>query len=206
MKNIKNTKQTTIDYFNSTAEDYDQSHDGKFVECMYDTIVNRVLDLNPKTILDLGCGNGNIIARLQKRLDADYYGLDISEAMIAQAEKRLRDVHFMVGDAEKLPYEADKFDVIVCNASFHHYPHPKAVICEIQRVLKKDGTLILGYPTTPFKVLTGFLNSAMAHSNSGDHHIYHKSEIIDLLSQEGFQVYGWAKPNYKTFVLNAKLS
>ena len=81
MKNIKNTKQTTIDYFNSTAEDYDQSHDGKFVECMYDTIVNRVLDLNPKTILDLGCGNGNIIARLQKRLDADYYGLDISEAV-----------------------------------------------------------------------------------------------------------------------------
>ena len=31
---MKNTKQTTIDYFNSTAEDYDQSHDGKFVECM----------------------------------------------------------------------------------------------------------------------------------------------------------------------------
>ena len=50
--------------------------------------------------------------------------------MIAQAEKRLRDVHFVVGDAEKLPYEADKFDVIVCNASFHHYLHPKAVICE----------------------------------------------------------------------------
>ena len=114
MKNTRNTKQTTIDYFNSTAEDYDKSHDGKFVQCMYDTIVNRVLDLNPKTILDLGCGNGNIIARLQKRLNADYYGLDISEAMIAQAEKRLLNVHFMVGDAEKLPYEDNKFDAIVC--------------------------------------------------------------------------------------------
>ena len=199
MKNTKNTKQTTIDYFNSTAKDYDQSHDGKFVECMYEDIVNRVLDLKPKIILDLGCGNGNIIARLQKRLNANYYGLDISEAMITQAEKRLHDVHFMVGDAEKMPYVADKFDVIICNASFHHYPHPKAVICEMQRVLKKDGTLILGDPTAPFKVLTGFLNSAMAH-------IYHKSEIIDLLSQEGFQVYGWAKPNYKSFVLNARLS
>lgn len=161
MKNTKNTKQTTIDYFNSTAKDYDQSHDGKFVECMYEDIVNRVLDLKPKIILDLGCGNGNIIARLQKRLNADYYGLDISEAMITQAEKRLHDVHFMVGDAEKMPYVADKFDVIICNASFHHYPHPKAVICEMQRVLKKDGTLILGDPTAPFKVLTGFLNSAI---------------------------------------------
>ncbi|WP_195267408.1 class I SAM-dependent methyltransferase [Eubacterium sp. 1001713B170207_170306_E7] len=206
MKNTRSTKQTTIDYFNSTAEDYDQSSDGKFVRCMYDDIVERVLDLKPKTVLDLGCGNGNIIARLQKLSDADYYGLDISAAMIAQAEKRLTGVHFVVGDAEKLPYKADKFDVIVCNASFHHYPRPTAVIREIQRVLKKDGTLILGDPTAPFKLLTGFLNSAMAHSHSGDHHIYHKSEIIGLLSQNGFKVSSWTKPSYKTFILNARLS
>lgn len=205
MKNIKNSKQTTMEYFDSTAKNYDQSFDGKFVRCMYDDVVKRVVDLKPQTVLDLGCGNGNIIALLQTFLNANYYGLDLSESMIDQAEKRLPNAHFMVGDAEKLPYTTETFDVIICNASFHHYPHPETVIDEIRRVLKAGGTLILGDPTMPFKLLTTFLNRFLAHSHSGDHHIYHKSEIIALLSQSGFQVCRWSKPNYKTFILNARL-
>lgn len=60
-------KESTVKYFNDTAKDYDNSHDGKFVNCMYQEIVDRVRNLKGDKILDLGCGNGNIINLLKKK-------------------------------------------------------------------------------------------------------------------------------------------
>lgn len=97
-------KELTKKYFNSTAEDYNQSHDGKFVQCMYQEIVERVKVLKPKRVLDLGCGNGNVIQLLKSRIPSQYYGLDISEKMIEETKKRFgNEVKLCVGDAENLP-------------------------------------------------------------------------------------------------------
>ena len=83
------SKKITTDYFNKTAEDYDTSHDGKFVQCMYREILARVPDTRGQRLLDLGCGNGNILKTLNERILAEYYGLDISEKMIEEAGKKL---------------------------------------------------------------------------------------------------------------------
>jgi ubiquinone/menaquinone biosynthesis C-methylase UbiE len=66
------------------------------------------------------------------------YGLGISEKMIEIAKKNLGNkAELRVGDSEYMPWEDDSFDVIVCNASFHHYPNPKKVLLEMKRVLKR---------------------------------------------------------------------
>ena len=83
------SKKITTDYFNKTAEGYDTSHDGKFVQCMYREILARVPDTKGQRILDLGCGNGNILKTLKERIPAEYYGLDISGKMIEEAGKKL---------------------------------------------------------------------------------------------------------------------
>ena len=45
--------------------------------------------------------------------------------MIEEAGKKLgKAARLQVGDAEQLPYKDNFFDVVVCNASFHHYPNP----------------------------------------------------------------------------------
>lgn len=199
-------KELTKKYFNSTAEDYNQSHDGKFVQCMYQEIVERVKVLKPKRVLDLGCGNGNVIQLLKSRIPSQYYGLDISEKMIEETKKRFgNEVKLCVGDAENLPFEDQMFDLIICNASFHHYPRAERAVAEMKRVLKPDGTVILGDPTLPGKIFTSILNLLMKYSNSGEAKIWHKKEITALFRGYGFQVKDWKKINYKTFMFSAVL-
>lgn len=204
MENNEKIKETTIKYFNDTAKDYDNGHDGKFVSCMYQEILDRVNKLEGNTILDLGCGNGNVISLLKKEREAFYYGLDISQNMIEGAKKRCgEEVDFVLGDAENLPYPDDKFDIIICNASFHHYPRPKVAVSEIKRVLKKNGTLILGDPTVP-GIFIKIFNKMIQYSNSGDSRIWYKKDIVPLFENAGFKVYDWKKINYRTFIFNAK--
>lgn len=204
MNKTMSFKENTKKYFNTTAKDYDNSHDGQFVKCMYDEIFNRVKSINPKTILDLGCGNGNILKMLENNTSASLYGLDLCENMIEEARKRLSNkITLTVGDSENLPYADNMFDTIICNASFHHYIHPDAVLKEIKRVLKKDGSLILGDPSAPFNWYTKFLNYFLKYSNSGDYKIYSKKEITSLLSKYSFEIKDFKMIDYRAFVLTA---
>lgn len=194
-------KQRTETYFNGTASSYDSSHDGQFVRCLYREILDMTKEMNPRRVLDLGCGNGNLTSLLAKRHRAEYFGLDLSENMIEEAKERLGvQAVLTVGDAEALPYEADFFDLLLCNASFHHYPNPRKALSEMRRVLKPGGILILGDPTLPSRLLTGFINRFMKFSNSGDARLWHKKELLPLLLEYGFQVQEWRKVNGKAFL------
>lgn len=197
-------KKATREYFDSQAEFYDVSHDGKFVKCMYQEIVKRVMSLPGEKILDLGCGNGNILSLLKEKRKGDYYGADLSTKMIQEAKKRLGPgVDLKAADAVKLPYKSEMFDIIICNASFHHYTEPDKAIEEIKRVLKKGGTLILGDPTLPGKLMLKIINSRLKDSDSGDYRIYGKEEIIPLFQAHSFSVSQWKRINYRTFLFNA---
>ncbi|MDD3224947.1 MAG: class I SAM-dependent methyltransferase, partial [Clostridium sp.] len=137
MESNKNIfKENSKVNFNNQADVYNDSHDGKFVAPMYGEIINRIMSTNAKKILDVGCGTGNVLMKLSSNRDLNLYGLDISEKMIEIAKKNLGDkAQLKVGDSEYMPWEDNSFDVIVCNASFHHYPNPEKVLIEMKRVL-----------------------------------------------------------------------
>ena len=87
-----NTKTTTIAYFDRTAADYNASHDGKFVRPMYRTVLEEALSVPWRDVLDIGCGNGNLLAALlEARSEANYHGVDLSPNMAAEARRRLGD-------------------------------------------------------------------------------------------------------------------
>lgn len=200
------SKKITKQYFDSTARDYDNSHDGRFVQCMYKEIVNQAEKVSrsgvqTRRILDLGCGNGNVTALLRERIPAKYYGLDLSENMIEEARQHLGDeVSLCVGDAEHLPYEDGMFDLLICNASFHHYPNPELAVDEMRRVLRPGGVIILGDPTFRSRIAAKVFNYFIKYSNSGDVHIWGKKEIIRLFGEHGFRVEDWRYISEKAFV------
>ncbi|MDR3594980.1 class I SAM-dependent methyltransferase [Clostridium sp.] len=206
MESNKNIfKENSKMNYNKQAEIYDERGDGKFVAPMYDEIVSRIMKAKPKKILDVGCGTGNVLRRLVANNDLSLYGLDISENMIQTARKNLGNkAELKIGDSEYIPWEEDSFDVVVCNASFHHYPNPEKVLLEIKRVLKRTGTLIIGDPTA-LVIFRQALNIFFKISNNGDYKIYSKKEIEELLIKCGFESFNFKKINCKSFAINAKI-
>lgn len=206
MQNNKNIfKENSKINYNKQAEFYDERGDGKFVAPMYSEIINRILIEKPKKLLDVGCGTGNVLMKLRTNEEVQLYGLDISEKMIETAKKRLGNkAELKVGDSENMEWEDNFFDVIVCNASFHHYPNPEKVLLEMKRMLKNTGTLIIGDPTAPI-IFRPIINIFCKLSNNGDYRIYSKREIEELLMRCGFEPINFKMINCKSFAINAKI-
>lgn len=203
MRTDDQVKEYSRRSFDEEAEHYDSSHDGRFAGLVYEDLAERILETKPGLLLDLGCGNGNVLVKVAGRTKAELYGLDLSQEMIREAEKRLgKKAVLSVGDAEALPYADHMFDTVVCNASFHHYPNPENVLVEIKRVLKKQGVLILGEPTVLRSAIPIF-NWLLQWSKSGDYRIYDRKSMERLLTDHGFHPYGWKLVSRKMFLLNA---
>ncbi len=176
-----NSKEKTKEHFNETASDYNNSSDGKFVEGMYDVLIEEIEKSESGKILDVGCGNGNLFTLLPEN-KYELYGVDFSQNMIIEAKSKCRNATFSVADAEMLPFDDDSFDIVVCNASFHHYIHPDRVLEEMRRVLKDGGKLLIGDPYIPTGI-RGVMNVMLRFSHSGDYHIYGFEEMENLLME-----------------------
>lgn len=181
-KTIMNSKN----HFNASAEEYDNSFDGKYVRPMYAYLMERLSREEAGCFLDIGCGTGTVLLNLvngQRRL----YGVDLSDKMVQISRHRLQgNAVIEEADAERLPFGDNLFDLVLCNASFHHYPHPQAVLEEIRRVLMPQGTLIIGegYAFQPFRML---LNLYFRFADTGDFHSYGILELRKLLKKSGFR-------------------
>jgi len=98
-------------------------------------------------VLDLGCGNGRFIDlfnQLDKKID--YHGIDNSARLIGLARQKYPKNQFKQTDGLSIPYPDNHFDKILCIAVLHHVPSQQLrqeFLIEANRVLKKDGLLIL---------------------------------------------------------------
>ncbi len=101
------------------------------------------------TILDLGCGVGSSVFYLQKKYSAIYYGVTISEAQIAIASQRAKQLslldqtQFIVADFTDLPNDIPKVDIAFSIEAFVHAPNAEAYFKQVSLKLKKGGKLIL---------------------------------------------------------------
>ncbi len=96
-------------------------------------------------ILDFGCGNGRLVDFLEGT-ELDYVGVDTSHKLIEIARKEYPSKSFVkIEDEKRLPFDDNEFDMVFSIAVFHHFT-PKMTdnaLMEINRVIKKDGILIL---------------------------------------------------------------
>lgn len=99
------------------------------------------------TILDVGCGPGDLAAMLSERLpEARVCGVDLAPSMVELARQKATDdgrLGFEGGDVADLPFESGSFDLVVSTLSLHHWPDPGAGFAEIARVLRPGGVALI---------------------------------------------------------------
>lgn len=97
-----------------------------------------------KSILDLGCGDGNMDKYFVYMGAKKVVGLDISKKMINEAEKINKDerIEYYNIDMEDLSYIDEKFDIVYSSLAFHYVKEFNKLISEIARLLKPNGILL----------------------------------------------------------------
>lgn len=94
-------------------------------------------------ILIAGIGTGLDIPHLPP--DRKYVGIDLTPAMLAKARRLSHniDIDLQIGDVMALPYKEDSFDVVLMHLILAVVTNPARALEEAQRVLKKQGHLII---------------------------------------------------------------
>ncbi|MEJ5248421.1 MAG: class I SAM-dependent methyltransferase [Caldilinea sp.] len=107
----------------------------------------HLLPLAPFHILDIGCGNGDVLAEFLKwgAQPNHLFGIELLESRILSAKQRYPSFHWMQGNAEYLPYKDSSFDLVVFFTVFSSILDARMrinVAQEVNRVLKPGGAVI----------------------------------------------------------------
>ena len=103
-------------------------------------------------ILDIAAGTGSSSKPLVAK-GADVIALDFSEGMLAAGRKRHKDIKFQQGDALKLPFTEDTFDVTTISFGLRNTSDTSAALKEALRVTKQSGRIVIcefSHPTNKF--------------------------------------------------------
>jgi malonyl-CoA O-methyltransferase len=134
----------------------------------YDTDENLTRDLDQKvtrealaglhfnSILEIGCGTGKNTSFLAQ-IGESLYAVDFSQGMIEKAKEKVQaeNVRFSTMDiAQKWNFEAQSFDLIVCNLVLEHIEELSFIFSEASRVLKEKGGFFIN-ELHPFKQYEG---------------------------------------------------
>ncbi|MGZ6046373.1 MAG: class I SAM-dependent methyltransferase [Isosphaeraceae bacterium] len=98
-------------------------------------------------VLEVAFGPGYLAIELARLRRFQVTGLDISHTFVKIATQNAADAgvtaDFHQGDAAVMPFAADTFDLIVCQAAFKNFVHPGSALSEMYRVLRDGGTVLI---------------------------------------------------------------
>ena len=114
------------------------ARNARFVSDLGMPVVELLAPQPGERILDLGCGDGALTAKLVA-MGCEVVGVDASEAQIRGAREIGLDAHVM--DGEQLTFEHE-FDAVFSNAALHWMRHPNDVIAGVKRALRPHGRFV----------------------------------------------------------------
>jgi sarcosine/dimethylglycine N-methyltransferase len=136
-------------------------------------------------VLDVGCGCGNFLLHLARRLGCGGEGLDLSEERIKFAQHKLAqerrqyrlDLTFRHGSATSMPYEPGSFTHVVSQDALFLVPDKPRSHAEIRRVLQPGGIL----------AISDFLQPTEQISERARQHVYDRVRWASGYSLAGYQ-------------------
>jgi 2-polyprenyl-3-methyl-5-hydroxy-6-metoxy-1,4-benzoquinol methylase len=143
----------------------------------------------PRSILDVGCGEGVLTAEWAERLgDGRIVGIDLDDPELrAEWERRSRpNLEFRVEEATSLSFADDEFDMACAIEVLEHVPEPEATLAEMARVASRH--LLVSVPREPlWRGLNVARGAYLRDLGNTPGHVNHwsKRAFVSLLSRYG---------------------
>ena len=110
--------------------------------------------------LDVGSGTG-FLEMVLKDIVGELWALDATYAMLEMARRKdlSKQVHWLQGEALKLPFKKESFDLVCSNALLHHVANYEDVLEGMVSLIKPGGKIFLGYEpnSIPYKLFQPLL-------------------------------------------------
>lgn len=120
-------------------------------------VLKIVSDKNPKIVLDIATGTGDLAILMAETSAEKIIGLDISNGMLEVGRKKINKkklshkIEMLLADSEKMPYNDNTFDAITVAFGVRNFENLEKGLSEILRVLKPDGVFVILETSVPEK-------------------------------------------------------
>jgi ubiquinone/menaquinone biosynthesis C-methylase UbiE len=166
-------------FYKYLSKVYDRINPFFWNEAMRDDSL-AMLELSAEDdVLDVGCGTGFGTEGLLDHVDT-VHGLDQSAHQLEKATAKFGTdgpVRFFRGDAERLPYADDSFDVVWSSGSIEYWPNPVAALREFRRVTRPGGQVLVVGPDYPANTVFRKLADAIM--------LFYDDEEAERMFEEG---------------------
>lgn len=164
IKPYKNSEQSKKDQirrmFDNISCDYDQLN--RVISFGIDNawrkkVIEWVSRTNPKSILDVATGTGDLALMFKNSGAEKIVGLDLSPGMLEIGRKKVISegltslIDMVVGDSEQLPFEDNTFDAITVSFGIRNFEDLELGLSEIRRVLRPGGIFVILETSVPTK-------------------------------------------------------
>ena len=161
--NSENSKKSQVeDMFDNIAPKYDLLNhvlSMKIDVLWRNKLVNMLKKDQPKLVLDVATGTGDLAIAVHKGTNAKVVGLDLSQQMLNVGIDKIKklnldqDISMQKGDAEQLPFEDNKFDGVTVAFGVRNFENLEKGLSELRRVVKENKSIYI----LEFSKVEGFL-------------------------------------------------
>jgi 2-polyprenyl-3-methyl-5-hydroxy-6-metoxy-1,4-benzoquinol methylase len=142
----------------------------------------------PRSVLDVGCGEGVLTQRWAERLEGRVVGIDLEDPALQTewAARRAPNLEFRVMKAEALPFGDGEFDAATAIEVLEHVTDPEHTVAEMARVARSH--LIVSVPREPlWRALNMARGAYLRDLGNTPGHVNHWSRrgFVELLSRHG---------------------
>ncbi|PVX42859.1 methyltransferase family protein [Pasteurella langaaensis DSM 22999] len=162
------------------------------------TMLSLLPELQGRKLLDLGCGTGEHLRLYLQGGAAQVVGMDLSAAMLAQAEKNLAQFrpHFALYQSpmeqlSELPEQ--NFDIITSSFAFHYISDFPKLLADIKAKLKANGTLVF---SQEHPIVTAYQGGERWEKNEKKEQVAYR---LNYYRDEGERDRSWFKQPFKTY-------
>lgn len=146
----------------------------------YQSVIDNLNIKNGDKVLDIGFGNGQLLNKISKRQQGEYYGLEYSKDMLVRAKEKFEELNLEEGSILESPYTENMFDGIYTVNTIYFWGNPIKGLVEIKRILKRKGRFL-----NVFYSKTWLEN--IKYTNYG-FKLYDINEVIEITEKSGLKV------------------